>query len=206
MNWRSLQSAIASCADCVTRWPGEVCRPLSVGEIPTPPGKVEILLVGVAPTPEQGPDHGGHFYSSTADKLRAGVFRLLAGEPFNVPLMGLSLEEGNRRFFEAGYFFVHAAKVRPVVRLAPPRDCMRHCASRHLREEIALLEPTAICFMGKGNAGPAAATLFGDAGSEPREATVGNWRGLVAVAPQPVRGHERTTREVLVRLGGGPRP
>ena len=78
---------------------------------------------------------------------------------------------------------------------------MRFCAARHLREEILALRPSAICFLGKGNATPAAKVLFGDGvGAEPLEVALEGWRGLIAVAPQPVRGHETTTRGIVERL------
>jgi hypothetical protein len=40
--------------------------------------------------------------------------------PFRLSLSGLSLVDGDRRFFEAGLFFLHAAKVRPINALSPP--------------------------------------------------------------------------------------
>jgi len=201
MTWSAIQSKIGACSDCSHLWPGEVCRPLMPGEIPDPPSRVRLLFVGVAPTPEQGPDSGGHFYTSTSDKLRAGLFRLLAKPPFDVQLTGLDLRRGNVAFFDASFFFVHAAKVRPVSASSPPKACVRFCAAKHLREEILALRPSAICFLGKGNATPAAKELFGDGvGADPLEVALEDWRGLVAVASQPVRGHEATTRTIVERL------
>src|SRR5262245_28474672 len=152
MTWNQIESEIASCTECVSHWPREVCQPLRVGEIPAPPGRVKLLFVGVAPTPSEGASRGGHFYASATDKLRIGIFRLLDDAPFRLSLSGLSLDEGNRKFLEPGLFFLHAAKVRPIHDLSPPHDCMRHCARRHLRVEIEHIAPQAICFVGLNNA------------------------------------------------------
>jgi hypothetical protein len=88
--------------------------------MPQPPERVKLLFVGVAPTPEKGGSRGGRFCTSATDKLRIGLFRLLDDAPFNLSLSGLSLVDGNRRLFEVGLFFLHAAKVRPITELLPP--------------------------------------------------------------------------------------
>src|SRR2546422_8704665 len=95
--WCGLQKQIAQCRDCVSRWPTEVIRPLSVGEIPDPPRHVDVLFVGVGPTPQEGKFHGEHFYSTTGDLLRRGLFVLLE-EKCAVDLTTLSLADGNRAF------------------------------------------------------------------------------------------------------------
>lgn len=201
MTWSQIQVDIASCAECTTGWANEVCRPLSVGEVPTPPERVRLLFVGVAPTPHEGRSRGAHFYSSVTDRLRVGVFRLLRHAPFNLSLSGLSLSDGNRSFFEAGLFLLHAAKVRPIRKLSPPHDCVRHCAGHHLRAEIEHLAPGGVCFIGLGNAAPAAEELFGaGVGSKPQQCRLGSWSGLVAVAPQPIRGHAPRTKEIVKHL------
>jgi uracil-DNA glycosylase len=64
-------------------------------------------------------------------------------------------------FLNAGLFFVRAAKVRPVRgRLSPDRSTMRFCATRHLVEEIELLQPKAICFLGATKAKSEAEVVF----------------------------------------------
>lgn len=201
MTWSQIQNDIASCAECTTRWPNDVCRPLAVGEIPNPPKRVKLLFVGVAPTAEKGGSRGGHFYASAKDKLRVGLFRLLDDAPFKLSVTGLSLADGNRRFFEAGLFFVNAAKVRPIKDSSPPHDCIRHCARRHLRAEIEHIAPEIVCFLGVDNAAPAAKELFGARmGSKPRQARLGSWSGLVAVAHQPLRGHLVRTKKIVRHL------
>jgi len=201
MGWQQIQTNIASCAECTARWPSAVRRPLAVGEIPNPPEQVRLLFVGVAPTPDEGSSRGGHFYASANDKLRAGLFGVLSETPFNLPLSRLPVREANHKFFQAGFFFVHAAKVRPITTLSPPHDCIRHCARRHLKLEIEHLAPLAVCFLGLGNAAPAAQELFGaQIGTEPNEAKVGNWSGFVAVAPQPVRGNAPRIKNIVAEL------
>ena len=146
---------------------------------------------------------GGHFYASSTDNLRVGLFGLLDQSPYNFSISRLSLADGNRRFFEAGLFFVHAAKVRPITDLSPPRPCTRYCARRHLRAEIEYIAPRAVCFLGETNAAPAAKELFGrEVGSEPREGRLGSWSGLVAVSPQPVRNNRNRARakQIVDRL------
>ncbi|MFQ5961780.1 MAG: uracil-DNA glycosylase family protein [Candidatus Methylomirabilales bacterium] len=198
--WRRLQQDIAQCQECSSRWPGEVTRPLSLGEIPDPPQVVDILFVGVAPTPEEGPHRGTHFYSSPRDLLRLGLFRLLAEAEFGLPLLGVELEEGNRRFHAEGLFFVHAAKVRPVRNPAPPFDAIGFCALRHLRREIPVLNPRAVCFLGKNNASVAAEALFGRAIGKAESVQLVGWSGLGVVADQPRRQWKPRTRAVIRQL------
>src|SRR5437016_3272704 len=157
--WRTLQEQVASCSQCVSRWPDKVVRPLGFDEIPDPPKSVDVLFVGVAPTPVQGKNAGEHFYTSVSDPLRVGLFRLLE-EKFRVPLNAKKLEDGNRSFHKLACFFVHCAKARPIRDPAPPIETIHFCAARHLRAEIPVLSPRAICFLGKNNAGPAAKELF----------------------------------------------
>jgi len=197
-SWRELQKSIGSCTECVSRWPAQVTRPLSLGEIPDPPGSIDILFVGVAPTPEQGFFKGAHFYSSARDMLRVGLFRLLATPDFGLPRFGGELRSGNQQFHDARCFFVHAAKVRPIKEAAPPREAIRFCASRHLRKEIIALQPRIVCFLGKNNATDVAKELFGQTiGEDLTRASFENWSGLAVVAPQPRRGWETRTLSVL---------
>lgn len=204
VRWEEIENDIASCNGCTARWPSQVCRPLSRREIPNPPKRVKLLFVGVAPTPHEGQSSGGHFYTSAADKLRVGVFRLLSNEPFDLSLSSLPLEEGSRRFVDAGLFFLRAAKVRPIRKLSPPHECIRYCARRHLGAEIEYIAPGAVCFIGLGNAAPAAEELFGaGVGWEPQARQLHSWSGLVALAPQPIRGHEVRTKMIVKRLLAG---
>ena len=204
--WRALQREIVRCQECSRRWPDEVVRPLAVGEIPDPPDRIDILFVGVAPTAENGPSRGTHFYSSETDLLRTGLFRLLAERDFGVRLIGLGRDEGNRRFHEARCFFVHCAKVRPNDKPAPPVEVIQFCAQRHLKKEIAVLDPRVVCFLGKNNAAPVASDLFGQSiGETPERVQPEWWRegGLAVVALQPRRGWESRTKAVLKLLWRG---
>jgi uracil-DNA glycosylase len=200
VNWRETQKEIASCDECVGRWTGQVSAPLQIGEIPDPPTRIKILFVGVAPTDVEGKNKGHHFYSSPSDNLRNGLFRLLSHR-FGVLLKNLTLLEGNQSFHKEGFFFVHAGKSRPVGQDAPPEIPLVYCSDRHLRIEIAVLNPIAICFLGVTNLAPASQSLFRrQIGSNPVRSRLDQWNGWVAVAPQPVRGHERRTELVINKL------
>lgn len=200
MKWQDAQKEIAACNECVSRWKGRVVAPLQIGEIPDPPPIVKILFVGVAPTNREGKNKGSHFYSAAGDNLRRGLFRLLA-ERFGIPLRGSNLAGAKSIFHQQGYFFVHAGKVRPVGQDAPLQDALVYCASRHLRAEISILNPLAICFLGLNNLIPVTRSLFQHQISEvPVRASLDRWTGWVVLAPQPVRGGEKRTSIVLQRL------
>ncbi len=175
----------------------EVAGPLRPGEIPDPPQAVEILFVGVAPTALEGANKGRHFYSSSRDALRRGLFRLLSECGLDLARADLDLATGNARFHAAGCFFVHAAKVRPVRRLAPPRTVIGACAPHHLRAEILALTPKVVCFLG-GKTDPAAKSLFGRSLRgvlQPVE--LGQWKGQAVLMPQPVRRGVSGARSIL---------
>lgn len=199
--WREIQSRIAHCGECCEKWPKDVTRPLGRSEMPDPPDVVNILFIGVAPTRQEGQNKGTHFYSSPQDPLRRELFRLLADEPFLLPRVGLKWEDGIRAFHEAKCFFVHAAKIRPLLKDAPPPAAIAFCAKRHLLDEIQVIRPKAVCIIGKSKVGPVTTKIFGTPLSEePRTITVGTWTGLAAIAPQPVRGRAPQTKAVLSKL------
>jgi hypothetical protein len=85
---------------------------------------------------------------------------------------------------------------------------MRFCAKRHLVEEIELLQPQAICFLGATNAGPAAEAAFERGIGEAPELSVIRredgtkaWGGWVAMTVQPVRGtKEGRNRERVAKV------
>ena len=188
------------CRECLDRWPSRVEQALLPDEIPNPSRDINILFVGVAPPPIRADDDDdpGHFYSNPCDRLRLGLFHVL-DHVFESDLTRrnrVSRESGTTGFLDAGFFFVHAAKVRPCRgKLAPTRKIMRFCAKQHLVEEILLLRPKSICFLGATSAASAAEAVFQCCiGESPvqREimgkARIKDWRGWVAVAVQPVRG------------------
>lgn len=199
--WHQIQSRIASCQECCSRWPRHVISPLSLGEIPDPPTSIQILFIGVAPTSARGRNKGSHFYTSERDPLRRELFKLLSAKPFALPLNGLGLKEGVRAFTEAGLFFIHAAKVRPLITDAPPEQVIAFCAKHHMLEEISLLRPKAICILSKARVGPLTLSLFGyQLGHEVESVSLGTWNGLAIVAPQPVRGWAPKTQMALEKL------
>lgn len=133
MKWQDVQKDISVCEECIRQWKGCVTEPLAIGEIPNPPPLIKILFVGVAPTNRTGRNKGAHFYSSAADNLRRGLFRLLKNN-FDDPLKELNVEAGNAAFHRQGYFFVHAGKSRPVGQDAPAREALIYA-------QIGICEP-----------------------------------------------------------------
>ena len=78
---------------------------------------------------------------------------------------------------------------------------MRFCAVRHLVDEIELVQPRAICFLGVTNAGPAAESVFQRLiGEAPERAEIRRpdgtrgWEGWTSVTVQPVRGTKEDGR------------
>ena len=200
VKWREAQREIAVCDECASRWRGRVSAPLEIGEIPDPPSPLKILFVGVAPTDREGRNKGHHFYSSTGDNLRRGLFSLL-GDRFRIAIKDLSLEEGNKVFHGLGCFFVHAGKTRPIGQDAPPLETLAYCSNRHLRSEISILNPLAICFLGVTNLSVVALSLFKrQIGETPVQVSLDRWAGWVVLAPQPVRGGEKRTAIVIQKL------
>ena len=200
VKWREAQREIAVCDECASRWRGRVSAPLRIGGIPDPPSPLKILFVGVAPTDREGRNKGHHFYSSTGDNLRRGLFSLL-GDRFRIAIKDLSLEEGNKVFHGLGCFFVHAGKTRPVGQDAPPLEMLAYCSNRHLRSEISILNPLAICFLGVTNFSVVALSLFKrQIGETPVQVSLDRWAGWVVLAPQPVRGWEKRTTIVIQKL------
>jgi hypothetical protein len=178
-----------------------VAHPLSTSEIPNPPEFVKVLFVGVAPSRLEGDNRGTHFYSSPSDPLRRELFRLLAEQPFGLLLQGLNWRNAILQFHKSQCFFVHAAKVRPILKDAPPRQAIAFCAKRHLLNEIQSISPKTLCVISKSQVGPVTAEIFGTPLSEePRNIRVGSWTGLAALAPQPVRGGAREAKVVLSKL------
>ena len=195
--WRESQEEIARCGDCCGGESGDaVSTPLQVGEIPEPPNRIRILFIGVAPTPLRGRGKGTHFYSLRTDPLRLGLFSVL-DSLFATKLINLNSAgkgEAEAAFHNAGFFFVHAAKVRPKITPAPPAEVIAFCARRHLIQEICILAPKALCFLGSKNTAHAIRAIFGRAiDDDPQLAPLDDgqgatWEGSVAVAHQPRRG------------------
>lgn len=197
--WAACKQRIAACRECLDRWPSRLEQTLGPNEVPDPPSAIAILFVGVAPPPiGSDDDEPGHFYSDPCDRLRLGLFHVV-DRVFATDLTRrnrVSRKAGTTAFLDAGLFFLHAAKVRPARgRLAPDRITMRFCAKRHLVEEIELLQPQAICFLGATKAGPAAETIFQrDIGEAPKQGEIRHhdgtkaWSGWAAVTVQPLRG------------------
>lgn len=202
--WAQIQAEIATCQECCGSWSADVSMPLAVGEIPPPPRRIDILFVGVAPTRRDGRSRGTHFYSESSDALRRGLFSLLTESEFGLALEDRGLRDGNAAFHDAGFFFVHASKIRPLQNDAPPQDTISYCARRHLAAEIQVLRPRGICFLGRNHLSHVVEALFGQPiGATPTPVRLGTWSGLVAVTHQPVRGWVGHTRQTLEHLWRG---
>ncbi|SRR6266849_6750737 len=212
--WTECKKRIATCRECINRWSPRIEATLRVSEVPDPWCPVSILFVGVAPPPlgQDGDQEVGHFYTNPYDRLRLGLFHVL-DRIFKTDMIqrnGESCEAGTAAFLHAGFFFLHAAKVRPCRgRSAPTHRIMRFCAQHHLAEEISLVQPQAICFLGKTNATAAAESVFRRKvndkpvrGEIPDAVGSKKWRGWVVTTVQPVRGtkqgpnSERTIRTI----------
>lgn len=201
--WLELQEKVELCDVCIRLRPSEVSTTLRRGEIPLPPIAVKVLFVGVAPTRSAGRSRGTHFYTNRADGLRTGLFRTLDGSSFRTRLIETnrrSTEEADRAFHQAGFFFVHAGKVRPNGSDAPPTPVLETCAREHLLAEIQLLQPEIVCLLGNtpGHLPDVARALFQrDIGDVPERASVDSWTGLATVTAQPRRrGLQRAQRTV----------
>lgn len=201
--WSELCARIEKCHDCIALAPHAVTKPLKRGEVPDPPSRTRILFIGVAPTAQKRLNGGSHFYSSSTDALRTGLFHVL-DRIFGSDLVeanNRSLSKGTRRFIDLGHFFLHAGKVRPFYDDAPPPDVLRRCASVHLGPEIGLLAPRAVCLLGKNNLGVVARELFGtDLVDGIGDVSIGAWRGSAAIAPQPIRGWDDRTERIIREL------
>jgi uracil DNA glycosylase superfamily protein len=101
-----------------------------------PPESVRVLFVGVAP-----PKNGRHFYTDPSDKLRRGLFDVLAqlGRPTRTV----------NDFIARGFFLVHTAKCAIRGTTKPNLGVSKLCASTHLRREIECLLPDGLCFLSK---------------------------------------------------------
>ena len=199
-SWLELCWRVEQCYDCVAMAPHAVTRPLKRGEVPHPPASTRMLFVGVAPTAQKGLNGGAHFYSSPTDALRKGLFRVLDRllESHLVEANDRGLSEGTRRFIDLGYFFLHAAKVRPFYDDAPPPVVLKRCALAHLGPELCFLAPLAVCFLGKNNLGIVARQLFGtELSATPERTSIGSWHGWAAIAPQPIRGWDNETERII---------
>jgi uracil-DNA glycosylase len=197
LQFRRIQQEITSCKECCNRSPDWVTRPLGVDEIPDPPPEIDILFVGVAPTAEKGPNRGKHFYSWSSDNLRRRLFQILTNE-FNIPLEGMDLKADSRIFHDSKFFFVHAAKVRPLTDQAPPMEAISLCACQHLKAEIPVLNPRAICVLGHNAAFGAEAVFEQRISNVPARYTIPDCEGYVVLSPQPVMN--RRNREKCDRV------
>lgn len=192
--WNLIQDDIAHCEHCREQFPNLTVR--------CPPGRIHgdvsstisVLFVGVAP-----PRPGEHFNSSTPDKLRVGLFRVLSEIGF--PCISLS------DFRSYGFLLVHTAKCAYDESWKANLDISKFCAPKHLRREIEVLHPRAICILSK-TVGPSVATVLAQGWGNDLAPSVGEITHLrigshtlyALVTLQPVRGWERRTQIHIAAL------
>lgn len=129
--WAASKEVISACRECIKLWPSRIEHPLLATEVQDPRRSINVLFVGVAPPTISKDGDLGHFYSNRDDRLRRGLFWVL-DRLFGSDLIALNkvdLSAGTIAFLDAGFFFVHSAKVAAVMgKLAPDRDIIRFCA------------------------------------------------------------------------------
>jgi uracil-DNA glycosylase len=195
--WADLQTAVAACTRCeseVTDVDVECPPGLLYPTGTTPPNRVRVLFVGVAP-----PATGHHFYTDPSDNLRRGLFAVLRelGRPCH----------DIQSFIARGFFLVHTAKCSIRGTTAPDVRVSRFCSSIHLRKEIACVAPDGLCFLSKNIGFPVYKELareWGTAG----DIAFGMLTTLlldgkpidVIATAWPGRGHEAVTRTHLHAL------
>jgi len=198
-SWTALQDEISSCTACRGRFPCVTvqCPPGHLYN--SPPPVVTVLFVGVAP-----PVRGSHFHTDPRDKLRGGLFRVLT--KLGYPCSSLA------DFASYGFYLVHTAKCAYDESRAANLNLSRACAPLHLRREIEILAPHAVCFLSMA-VGPTVADdlarSWGNENVPDAETTallkVGQRRAYVLVSPQPLRASveraERCLRLLFAHLG-----
>jgi uracil-DNA glycosylase len=137
MKWNKIQQKIKNCTLCAKELPRSkvVCPPRIF--YPKPPKPTQVLFVGVAP-----PRPGEDFYSDKKDKLRYGLFGVLAK-------MGIQCKTIDD-FLENGLFLLHTAKCPIRNTWKPNKKVSLYCSNKHLIREIESLSPKTVCFLSKG--------------------------------------------------------
>ncbi|MGE0684477.1 MAG: uracil-DNA glycosylase family protein [Candidatus Binatia bacterium] len=115
-----------------------------------PPHPVKVLFVGVAP-----PEKGRHFYTHPNDNLRRGLFGVL-NQLLQAPHSCTNISD----FLRYGFFLLHTAKCAIRGTIKPSLPVSQFCSSLHLRREIELLLPDAVCFLSKNVGYPVAKELY----------------------------------------------
>lgn len=137
--WDQIQDKVSSCRLCEKQFP--------LIPVNYPPGKIyptyeeipkriKVLFIGVAP-----PQKGRHFYSDSHDKLRSGLFGVLA----SLGYFCSNIEE----FHRLGFFLIHCAKCAIKETTKPSKQVSLFCTQQHLKREIEGLMPDAVCWLSK---------------------------------------------------------
>lgn len=138
--WEEIQKAIRSCVDCRRHGFTEVlCNPPN--KTPTfPPSNISILFISEAP-----PRSGQYFYDEIQpDGLRTRIFRVLASLDFQIH----SIKD-----LVSNHFYLVPTVKCPSQKNGqnrkPRNRVINLCINQHLKREIQLIKPNAICLLGQ---------------------------------------------------------
>jgi len=200
LEWNALQMEIAQCVLCTKRFPEVDCPP---GRIPPanlpPPDWIKVLFIGVAP-----PHKGCHFYTDPKDRLRKGLFKIL--KELGHPCDGVDALDFTP-FLDSHFYLIHAAKCAIRGTSKPSVDVSRFCSSHHLKREIEVLQPNAVCWLSKNVCYPVCQSLNREWGTgrgvpfgEATSVTMGGRNIYFLATKWPGRGGEEDTRMHLDEL------
>lgn len=194
MKWNKIQHEIKICKSCAKKLPRSkvVCPPRIF--YPKPPKPTQVLFVGVAP-----PRPGKDFYSDENDKLRHGLFGVLA----KVGIRCKKIED----FLDSGLFLLHTAKCPIRGTWEPNKKVSLFCSSKHLNREIETLSPKTVCFLSKSIGYPVMQDLISrweisytaKFGAVTKVKIANHWIHFIATA-WPGRGWEKETKKHLSKL------
>lgn len=138
-SWDQIQDEMSSCCLCEKRFPHIKvnCPPGKIyPRYEEVPKRIKVLFIGVAP-----PQKGRHFYSDSHDKLRSGLFEVLAS--LGYPCHNIA------DFYRHEFFLIHCAKCAIDGTTKPSLQISLFCAFEHLKREVEALMPDAICWLSK---------------------------------------------------------
>ncbi len=194
MKWNKIQQEIKDCTRCAKELPhlNVVYPPGNL--YPKPPNPVQVIFVGVAP-----PRPGGHFYSDNKDKLRQGLFAVLA----KLGIQCKTIDD----FLDNGLFLLHTAKCPIHDTWKPNKKVSLYCSSKHLTKEIEALSPKAVCFLSKSVGYPVMQKMLStwEISKTVKFKTVtkvkiaNHWIHFIATA-WPGRGWEKETKNHVSKL------
>ena len=134
----------SSCQDCRTLVPYGADYPPRVTPYPPPDRPVKLLFIGWNP-----PSPGGGFWAKDDDHLLGNllwIFQQLGWSEATTPQLFRD------KFREKGYYFIHAVKCFSEAKFptgTAETRILRVCANTHLSDDLAYIQPKAICALGR---------------------------------------------------------